>query len=423
MGLSTTASGSSPFASITGRGSSPRRKSGRAAAEAAQSDAADGHSAASSNGSEEHAEGEAITNGKRAYIGKGLSNGSASRGAEADVSSDGIHVEEDQNGWRLSVHQPDQQPGSGDLTARQLQGAVHGEQTAGQEGEGIQGAVGDGKQIENGEVPTKHQSGSEEQAGLHRDAASDELLSRGSLEVGGTNQGMRQAGGPRAASRVGSVRWLRPKHALPPPLQVLKGRPLDAPQNGAVSILVTTQSTGDSAAAGDAKSSDAEQLAGASAAPANVSGHPDAAIGADPMAPDDNTNVGSDAPATDALSSADDIMGPLPQLPDDSPSQGASLAEGIVGSPAGALQPTSHDVFSSLIRQRQERKAGKLRPSWSNQSWDAKWYGGPEGHTHQHGGRRTPQQDWPHPRESRRRTTRSRLRHGRSTVQVTVESV
>ncbi|CAL8466123.1 g5659 [Coccomyxa elongata] len=427
VGLSTSASGSSPFASITGRGSSPRRKSGRAAAEAAQSDAADGHSAPSSNGRAEHAKGEANTSGKRAYFGKGLSNGSASRGVEADVSSDEIHVEEDQNGWRLSVHQPDQQPGSDDLPARQrtLQGAIVGVQTAshtaGPEGEGMQGPVGDGKHIENGEVPTEHQSGSEEQAGSHRDAASDELLSSVSLEVSGTNQGMRQAGGPRAASRGGSVRCLRPKHALPPPLQVHKGRPHDAPQHATASSEAPTQGMGDSAAAaGDAKSSDAEQLAGASAAPADVSGQSDAATGADATAPDVSGNVGSGAPATDAPSSADDIMGLLPQLPDDSPSQGASLAESIVGIPTGALQPlqpTSHDVFSSLIRQRQERKAGKLRPSWSNQSWDARWYGGPEGHTHQHGGSRTPQQDWPRPQESLRRTTRSRLRHGRSTVQ------
>ena len=399
MGLSATPSGSSPFASITGRGSSPRRKSGRSAAEVAQSDAANGHSGRSRNGKTEHA------GGMRAYIGKGLSNGSASRSAEADVSSDEIHMEEDQNGWRLSVQLPDQQPGPDNLPRQQS--LPVGKQTA-------HHTAAEEEQIENGDVSSR----SEEQAGLQRDADSDEPLSSVWSEVTTTShQGGGDAGGPHAASRVGLVRWLRPRKSLPLPLQVQKGRPAAAPRHAPASNELPVEGAGDRTT----EDSNAEQLAGASAADTDVSVEADAARSADATAPDVSGDVGTGAPATDALMSTDDSAA-LPQPPDDSDSQGASVAESTEGnSPANTLQvsqPTSHDVFSSLIRQRQERKAGKLRASWSSKSWDARWYGGAEGPMHQHGGSRTPQQDWHPPRESLRRTTRSSLRHGRSTVQV-----
>ncbi len=403
--LSAASGGSSPFASITGRGTKSRRK-GSNTAETAWVRAANGKEPHSSNNQEEHAGVGAGTGS--AYFGNGSSARDHANGGSgaADVKS-GFSTEKDQHRDSVSRQKHELQPGTDDQQS----------------------------------TPQAHNSRTEEQDGGQLDGLSfNEWMANGQSEAGSAEQHAGEPSRTPASSRVGSVTWLRPKFGMAPPLQVRKGMPLDVLRQNPASRKAIPQgvaAVGDRAAVAVAAPAVAEaeessavpaQHADAGVAPAALTEQADSVTGmdvdvmGDDVPVDDSGSSDTHEPAANADGSPDASAESLPQPPSDDESALAHESVAVVSS--GEFKrsgPSAHEVFGSLIRQRQEEKALRPRPAWSNQSWDARWHGGPEGEMHQHGGSRSLHQpEWQRLREPLRRTTRSSLRHGRATVQVTL---
>lgn len=435
--FSAASGGSSPFASISGRGAKARQRRGsnNAVTEARSADA-NSRDAHFSDGREEDA-GTAAGTGST-YFGNGssVSHPVNGRSGTAGVSSGDFSLEKDHSSHGLSVQQPDLQPGTDNLPGKQrlLRGAVLSEPA-----EHVNGGSGlHGEHADNKDFSQKRRSTTGEQNRTQLEEWDFiEGLGNGRLEASRAEQGGQYAAELRleqAASEVGSVRWLRPRSSIAPPLQVRKGKPLDALRHtpahhkafsqGATAVEDNTAAAAQAvtAEAEDSSTAPKQQHAHISAASVQPGEQADTVTDADVAVDDDVTaaadngdphNTASDAdPSVDAGGAAP----PPPQLPDND-HQASPAAESVAETPSQRSQPSSQEVFSSLIRQRQQEKAVQPRPGLSSQSWDAKWYGGPEGDARQHGGSRG-QLDWQHPRQPLRRTTRSSLRHGRSTVQV-----
>ena len=429
--FSAASGGSSPFASISGRGAKARQRRGsnNAVTEARSADA-NSRDAHFSDGREEDA-GTAAGTGST-YFGNGssVSHPVNGRSGTAGVSSGDFSLEKDHSSHGLSVQQPDLQPGKDNLPGKQrlLRGAVLSEPA-----EHANGGSGlHGEHADNKDFSQKRQSTTGEQNRTQLEEWDFiEGLGNGRLEASRAEQAELRL--EQAASEVGSVRWLRPRSSMAPPLQVRKGKPLDALRHTPASHKAFSQGAtaveDNTAAAAQAVTAEAEdsstapkqQHAHISAASVQPGEQADTVTDADVTVDDDVTaaadngdphNTASDAdPSVDAGGAA-----PPPQLLDND-HQASPAAESVAENPNQRLQPSSHEVFSSLIRQRQQEKAVRPRPGLSSPSWDAKWDAGPEAEAPQHGGSRE-QLDWQRPRQPLRRTTRSSLRHGRSTVQV-----
>lgn len=435
-GFSATATGGpSPFASISGQGApGGRRKPGRSGGQppgsSAAAAAADARSSSGQAGAGEYG-------ASPASFGNGSSIGSpgaqGSGGADAGVSSSDSRLEEAVQGSNgPSVLQPanGDLPAMPDVPGSSLEAQAADRSQLPRTTDTLQRSESNGEQIKGKGAPSKHRSTAEEDNSVHSMGSGFLAQSdNGELDGSGAQRGHPTAGKPESAqtlSRVASVRWLRPRSGMAPPLQVRKGRPLDALQRAPAAAQARSQNTAqkeDTALLVGDTSSASQEDAVDEAAPVELEEQPHAVTAVD-AGVNDVSQLPIDDPAPE---DADGVAAAATSQPQPSEEGGSAPAPAAIAASSAAVPPqsepsaqetpTADEVFSSLIRQRQERRAGRERPQWSSRSWDAKWYGGPEGEAHAHGGRRA-DDDWQPPRQSLRRTARSRLRHGRSTVKV-----
>jgi hypothetical protein len=226
-----------------------------------------------------------------------------------------------------------------------------------------------------------------------------------------------------------SVRWLRPRRGPDQALQVRKGGPTkDLLRRYSGSAVLGPEPAAEPVQEDRTSAVAAEE--GETSQESSASEEAETAVQAVSPPPD------AGSPGTDENEDAEDPLEepPAPGNPlSDSAAAGAStdvagpqdtsgLSEQagifahVEASDGAGKVPPSHAALDRLVRARQARRAGQPAPRWSSQSWEAKWYDGPAGHAHDHGGCRA-RSGWA-TRQPLRRTARSSLRQGRSTLQV-----